>query len=83
MDRPLKVHYINQSNKSHMSSDLATKLSALRTLIFTTRDDITHTREAYSHDALATLPDKAIDFLNFQTVYIIIFLIVGDRNTLF
>ena len=37
-----------------MSSDLATELSALRTLILTAKDDITHTREAYSHDALAT-----------------------------
>ena len=47
-------HYINQSNTSHMSSDLATELSALRTLIITAKDDIMHTREAYSHDALAT-----------------------------
>ena len=37
-----------------MSSDLATELSALRTLILTAKDDITHIREAYSHDALAT-----------------------------
>ena len=37
-----------------MSSDLATELSALRTLILTSKDAITHTREAYSHDALAT-----------------------------
>ena len=37
-----------------MSSDLATELSALRTLIITAKDDITHTREVYSHDALAT-----------------------------
>ena len=37
-----------------MSSDLATELSALRALIVTAKDDITHTREAYSHDALAT-----------------------------
>jgi hypothetical protein len=37
-----------------MSSDLTTELSALRTLIITAKDDIMHTREAYSHDALAT-----------------------------
>ena len=38
-----------------MSSDLSTELSALRTLIITAKDDITHTREAYSHDVLATV----------------------------
>ena len=38
-----------------MSFDLTTELSALRTLIITAKDDIAHTREAYSHDALATL----------------------------
>ena len=42
-----------------MSSDLATELSALRTLILTAKDDITHTREAYSHDALATVLGSA------------------------
>ena len=36
-----------------MSSDLATELSVLRTLIPTAKDDTTHTREAYSQDALA------------------------------
>ena len=37
-----------------MSSDLSTdhKLSTLKTLIITAKDDITHTREAYSHDGL-------------------------------
>ena len=42
-----------------MSSDLATDLSALRTLIITAKDDNTHTREAYSHDALATVLGSA------------------------
>ena len=42
-----------------MSSDLTTELSALRTLIITAKGDITHTREAYSHDALATVLGSA------------------------
>ena len=37
-----------------MSPDLATEPSALRILVLTAKDDITHTREAYSHDDLAT-----------------------------
>ena len=37
-----------------MFSGLATELSVLRTLFFTAKDEITHTREVYSHDALAT-----------------------------
>ena len=42
-----------------MSSDLTTELSALRTLILTTKDDIAHTRDAYSNDALATVMGSA------------------------
>ena len=34
---------------------LSTELSALRILILTAKDDTTHTREAYPHDALATV----------------------------
>ena len=42
-----------------MSFDLSTELSALSTLIITAKCDITHTREAYSHDALATVLGSA------------------------
>ena len=42
-----------------MSSDLATELSALRTLITTAKDDSTHTREAYSHDDLVIVLGSA------------------------
>ena len=52
-----------------MSSDLATELSALRALIITAKDDITHTREAYSHDALATVPLLVVLCLSANSPY--------------